>query len=513
MKGKMGGVMALAMVAILAISGMFWGNGLHHRNFPDARDPMTNQISEKGRVPFAALMYFWFGFNLTTGESEGGIGSSHWNTDYGTHNQKVGVTDEPEYGFYSSDDPQVIAQQLRDMKLAGIDTILASWHGTGDTNLDGFFDQPSREGEPGKDDPEKKAMHRAIKMMLDYIRNNNERFKVAILVEPYMANGKTAESLTLDDKNHILNLLWDEIYEPYSELMFEWEGKPLLIPWAGVDLKEPSDPRFTVRNWASTEYVDWKDVGHLDWNWYPNPSLAPHMLSDDGVFVVFPRYDESWMTAFGKVLRDEDGNPREPRTVDPFLTEGVYEQIWQAAVDRRDEVNLLVLYSWNELEEHAAIEPDKGHSPVSYRRTLIEKTGSYYRKFLAGEDIVSNANAWAQPRELTHFIGTLSESELGLPVDVSLDIFLSHRLEEAKNLVEGHIGRTYATDELPPAVKNIQLRLASNIYNYILMNKRNPVTQVGEFNFQINDDSVFTDALKVDLAPFRKRRGMTVLYP
>ena len=166
----------------------------------------------------------------------------------------------------------------------------------------------------------------------------------------------------------------------------------MVIPWAAVDLKEPKDSRFTIKNWSSTEYVEWKSVGHLDWNWYPDPALVPHMLSDDGAFVVFPRFDESWMTAFGKVLRDGEGNPREPRTVDPFFAQGVYEQMWQAAVERRDEIKLLVLYSWNEHEEHAAIEPDKGISPVSYGRTLVEKTEGYYRKFLAGEEIVTAAN-------------------------------------------------------------------------------------------------------------------------
>ena len=31
--------------------------------------------------PLAALMYLWFGFDLDTGASIGGLGSSHWNTD------------------------------------------------------------------------------------------------------------------------------------------------------------------------------------------------------------------------------------------------------------------------------------------------------------------------------------------------------------------------------------------------------------------------------------------------
>ena len=74
------------------------------------------------------------------------------------------------------------------------------------------------------------------------------------------------------------------------------------------------------------------------------------------------------------------------RRVDPLLTEGVYKQAWQHVVDNKINVNLILLYSWNELEEHAAIEPDTGVSPVSYG-SLVEKTGEDMQQFLAGQDI------------------------------------------------------------------------------------------------------------------------------
>ena len=58
------------------------------------------------------------------------------------------------------------------------------------------------------------------------------------------------------------------------------------------------------------------------------------------------------------------------------------------AVDNKDDISLILLYTWNEHEEHAAIEPDKGISSVSYGNSLIAKTSLYYRKFLAGQDIL-----------------------------------------------------------------------------------------------------------------------------
>ena len=296
-------------------------------------------------VPLAALMYLWFGFDLETGESIGGLKSSHWNTDVGSYRSRVGVTDEPEYGFYSSDDPTVIARQLADMEAAGISIIIASWHGNGDRNFDGVVD-----------DLEMQAIHRALIALLDYVSAVNAPFEIAVLVEPYMVNPL---GMSVEQKQYILDFLWDNVYNVYPELMFQWEGKPLIVPWAAVDLKEPVDARFTVKNWSSTSDTNWKVNTHLDWNWYPDPALLPSMISDDGVFVVFPRFDEYWMHIMGKEL----SHPY--RRVDPTLTEGVYEQTWQVAVDNKDEIHLLIIYCWNEHEEHASIEPDRGVSPVS----------------------------------------------------------------------------------------------------------------------------------------------------
>ena len=328
---------------------------------------------EPSDVPLAALMYLWFGFDLGTGESIGGLKSSHWNTDLGSHGSRVGVTDEPAYGFYASDDPRVIAQQLADMKEAGISVILISWWGSGDSNLDGV-----------NENKESEAMVRAANALLNYVSENSAHFKVAFLVEPYMPS---PQGINLAEKQSILDELWINVYSVYPDLMFQWEGRPLLVTWAPVELKTPHDPRFTVKTWGSYfDGPDWKIESGQDWNWYPEPDWLSHMISDDGMYVVFPRFDEYWLYIMGR----EFGYPY--RRVDPLLADGVYEQTWQVAVDNRDDIKLIVLYTWNEHEEHAAIEPDRGISAVSYDRSLVEKTAAYYRQFLAGQSIDAYAD-------------------------------------------------------------------------------------------------------------------------
>ena len=354
----------IALVALLLTAGC------------DGTTPQGERIMSND-VPLAALMYLWFGFDLQTGESIGGLGSSHWNTpgDHSAHRR--GITDEPEYGFYASDDPRVIAQQLTDMEAAGISVLLVSYWGDGDSNLDGI-----------NENKESEAIVRAAKALFNYISVNSAPFKIAFLVEPYMPRPL---EVTLAQKQSIMDFLWDDFYNDYPELMFQWEGRPLLVTWDPLELKTPNDPRFTVKTWGS--YFggpDWKTKSNQDWNWYPEPAWLPHMISDDGMYVVFPRFDEYWLHIMG---RDFD---YPYRRVDPLLIEGVYEQTWQVAVDNRDDIKLIVLYAWNEHKEHASIEPDKGISPVSYGRSLLEKTAAYYREFLAGRAIAAYVDPWSQ---------------------------------------------------------------------------------------------------------------------
>ena len=86
------------------------------------------------------------------------------------------------------------------------------------------------------------------------------------------------------------------------------------------------------------------------------------MISDDGMYVVFPRFDEYWLHIMG---RDFD---YPYRRVDPLLTEGVYEQTWQVAVDNRDDIKLIVLYAWNEHKEHASHRAGQGRLTCELRR-------------------------------------------------------------------------------------------------------------------------------------------------
>ena len=326
----------------------------------------AQQVGE--RVNLATLWYTWFGFDLATGDSVGGLKSSHWNTDVGSYGSRVGITDQPVYGYYASDDPLVIAQQLNDMEEAGINVIFVSWFGWGDTDFDDVID--SQEGA---------AMHRAAIALLDYVSGNNAPFKVAIAVEPFMAD---ASGLSLLNKEKIVDFLYDNIYSVYSVFMFQMYGKDLLIHFDPIDLKESADGRFTFKQWGSVNDRNWKVSTTLDWNGYPDVSWLDRQIAEDGTLIVFPRFDEYWAEVMGHSF------VYDIRRVDPFLDNGVYEQAWQVAVDSRSSIALLVVYSWNEHGDHSAIEPTEGLTQISAGRSLVQKTSKYYRQFLSGENII-----------------------------------------------------------------------------------------------------------------------------
>lgn len=319
-------------------------------------------------VTLATLWYSWFGFDMQTGRSVGGIGSSHWNTPDGA---RVGITDEPQWGFYASDDPAIIAKQLQTMQQTGINVIFASWFGWGDSDLDGDIDSP-----------EGQAMDRAVTALFDYVSQNNAPFKLAIAVEPFHPD---PANMTHAEKQQVLDYLYDNYYSVYPSLIYRWEAGDLLINFDPLDLRSVNDPRFNIRTWGSSNAPDWKDTTSFDWNGYPDVSTLAQQISDDGVIILFPRFDEYWAWIMGHDFAWT------PRRADPYLEEGVYEQAWQVALDNKARLDLIILYSWNEHGDRSAIEPTKTGrgTRTAAGALLVEQTRRYYCDLIANSRIIT----------------------------------------------------------------------------------------------------------------------------
>ena len=94
-------------------------------------------------IPIATLLYVDSGHESYDAAEpyrpSGGLGTWRWNLVGGDPPYFfTGFTSTwPEIGFYKSQDEATIAWQLDQMQRAGINTVVISWSGWGDVNLDG----------------------------------------------------------------------------------------------------------------------------------------------------------------------------------------------------------------------------------------------------------------------------------------------------------------------------------------------------------------------------------------
>ena len=85
-----------------------------------------------------------------------------------------------------------------------------------------------------------------------------------------------------------------------------------------------------------------------------------------------------WPWAWG---REKTG----PIRHDPFLTENLYDFEWRQVYERREDIDIIILWAWNSRMEQLYIEPDDGESgaaPVG--DLLVRKTAWYARRFMSG---------------------------------------------------------------------------------------------------------------------------------
>ena len=63
---------------------------------------------------------------------------------------------------------------------------------------------------------------------------------------------------------------------------------------------------------------------------------------------------------------------------------------------------------------------------------------------------------------------------------------------------------------VPPVVKNVCIRLTSNIIAFYFKRREDPIRKVNDYSVKVFESDVFTDDLKEDLKPFRKSSRVSV---
>ena len=157
----------------------------------------ATRILTSSSVPLAAVFAGWYGYDPSSGECPGGIGSARWNDSP----DSAGVIHTPYKGFYCSSDPDRVSWQLARMQEAGIGVVLYSWWGWGDTNLDG-----------GVEDHVDQHINAALTELLD-------QMKVAVIAEPFNLTQADVHPAELGDRQRrmVLDYLWENYYSVYPD--------------------------------------------------------------------------------------------------------------------------------------------------------------------------------------------------------------------------------------------------------------------------------------------------------
>jgi hypothetical protein len=283
-----------------------------------------------------------------------GNGTYHWNG-----NKNWTVVDIPILDFYNSTDEDVIKKHLDWFKYAGIDFGIISWWG------------PNRYED------------NATKQVFNVTKNYAPWMKWTIMVEGFN------ESYGPESYNFpaIFDYIYNTYVVPYRDNWLELNGKPLLCwynawnmtgavngngqlvgGWSNIP-KIYNDTRFESRILGHNSYVDWYFCTPCS----VDNSTAPK-LCVDGFIAVEPRYDDKYLGRDKNSAYDE-------------RLEYLYWLQWNKVLMHRQngEVNLVVIYSWNEYHERSQIEPCNDTTSVHADNPyfLLNKTKEYVEKLRA----------------------------------------------------------------------------------------------------------------------------------
>ncbi len=85
--------------------------------------------------------------------------------------------------------------------------------------------------------------------------------------------------------------------------------------------------------------------------------------------------------------------------------------------------------------------------------------------------------------------------------DTKLNEILTKWISQSEDLIKTYTNNNFTT-EVPDAVKNICLRLTSNMVTLAIQKRDSPIIKVNDWTIKSISSEIFTDDLKQDLHPF-----------
>lgn len=83
-----------------------------------------------------------------------------------------------------------------------------------------------------------------------------------------------------------------------------------------------------------------------------------------------------------------------------------------------------------------------------------------------------------------------------------LEKVVSELISQSESLIISYTNNDFTKREVPGAVKNVCLRLTSNMITLAIQRRDSPIIKVNDWTISTGNSAVFTDDLKEDLKPF-----------
>ena len=112
---------------------------------------------------------------------------------------------------------------------------------------------------------------------------------------------------------------------------------------------------------------------------------------------------------------------------------------------------------------------------------------------------------WISVDDVINFTG-LKPKHLNLEKDdtTGLNNIVSDWINQSQDLINMYTNRNYTDATVRDAIRNICLRLTSNMVSLAIQKRDNPIIKVNDWTIQNVPSNIFTDDLKEDLRPFVK---------
>lgn len=112
---------------------------------------------------------------------------------------------------------------------------------------------------------------------------------------------------------------------------------------------------------------------------------------------------------------------------------------------------------------------------------------------------------WISVDDVINFHG-LKPKHLNLEKDdtAKLEEIVSDWILQSQDLINVYTNRHYTDENVRDAVRNVCLRLTSNMVSLAIQKRDSPIIKVNDWTIQNVSSDVFTEELKDDLKPFIK---------